>query len=187
MNAFAIACASMILMCGAVQAQSGGVVGIYPDANGVGDCNLVESVGTINSVWVVHTAGPDVEYARFRVTHNWGATFVGAQYPVIYLVDPDPFAGDRFGLPGCSSPPSLFARLDFLVLTPTPPCTVTFSIGRDPAAASGQIEVTDCDGDVLSAVAGPDVIVNGDGTCPCEEPPVGTEESTWSRVKALYR
>jgi hypothetical protein len=138
-------------------------------------------------VWVVHTAGPDIQAASFRVVSTWSATFINAVYPVLYLVEPDLFGGDSFGLGGCYVPPSVFAQLNFLSSVYSPPCVATISVAPDPDAASGEIEVVDCDGNALIAEPGGRVIINGNDGCLCWEPPVAAEQSTWGKVKALYR
>lgn len=168
-------------------AQPGGVVGIYTDATGTGECSLVESIGSLMSVWVVHTSGPDIQGARFRVSTNWTATYINADYPVLYLVEPDLFGGDYFGTGGCQSAPVWLAQLNYMTFVPTPPCGAEFHVLPDPDASSGEIEVLDCDGNTLVASAGDSwVTVNADETCPCVAP-ISAQEETWSRIKALYR
>jgi hypothetical protein len=51
---------------------------------------------------------------------------------------------------------------------------------------SGTIEVVDCNSALLTDVVGLSGRINGNPTdCECD-PTVGTEESTWGKVKALY-
>lgn len=183
----AIFCSVILLIAVSATAQPGGVVGIFTDATGAGNCSLVETVGSINSVWVVHTSGPDAQGAQFKVTTNWTATYIGAFYPILYLVEPDVFGGDYFGFGGCQSAPAYLVRLDYLPMVPTPPCTAEFHVVPDPVVVSGKIEVTDCDGNVLEASPGNSwVTVNADDTCPCTGP-LSDQQATWSRIKALYQ
>jgi hypothetical protein len=44
----------------------------------------------------------------------------------------------------------------------------------------------DCDEGLVGVDAGYGGIINADDTCPCSFP-VPTEETTWGRVKSLYR
>jgi len=189
MQRFVIVCVTVLLASAPALADApGGLVGVYTDLTG-GDCSLVEQLFTINSVWVVHRTGPAAQGARLKVAHNWTAIFVQASYPVIYVVDPpDIFAGGFFGYGGCKTPPQWIARLDFLPTIATPPCTVEFHAVADPAAVSGSIEVVDCSGNTV--LADPDyswIVINMDETCTCHVDPVIIDESTWSRIKALYR
>jgi hypothetical protein len=64
----------------------------------------------------------------------------------------------------------------------TPPCCV-YRPTAHPHAPSGQIEVYDCDYNLLFGTAGC-AVINPDASCPCWATP--TEQSTWGKVKALY-
>jgi hypothetical protein len=187
MRSVAIAFVTLVLASGVALAQPGGILGVYTSPSGSGDCSLYEFVGSLQSVWVVHTAGPDIQGASFRLVNTWSATFISAVYPVTYINPPDLFGGDYFTLGGCYGPPSQFVRVDFLPLVYSPPCGGMISVEPDPDVASGEIEAVDCDGNALIAVAGPPLIVNPDETCPCAEPPIGNEQTTWGQIKALYR
>jgi hypothetical protein len=58
-----------------------------------------------------------------------------------------------------------------------------------PTAATGQVEVFDCNDDVFP-VSGYVAIVNSTAECWCSDPycrPVPVEDSTWGTIKALYR
>lgn len=190
MKVFAIVALAVLASVSSVAAQTP-VIGVYTDPGLTADCNLIEVVATVQSVWIVQESGPAVDAARFKVNVNntgWAAMFLDAWYPVIYLVEPDIFGGDAFGLPECAGPPNAFARLDYIAFTPSPECAAGISVAPDPAAASGQIEATDCDGNVLLGHSGATVVVNSNpDTCPCTSGPVDAEDSTWGKVKALYR
>jgi len=59
-----------------------------------------------------------------------------------------------------------------------------YPVLTNPEVVSGQIEVTDCDNDVIFGV-GLVATINGNASCPCGYP-VPAVETTWGRVKALY-
>jgi hypothetical protein len=187
MRVFAVAFVALVLLAPPARAQPP-VIGAYAELS---DCRLFDAPGEFQSVWLVHETGPAVQAARFRVEvvdNGWTASYIGAWYPVIYVVDPDPFSGATFGVPECGGPPNVFARLDFLSLAPSPQCAAEIVVAPDPTASSGQIEAIDCNGNVLLGESGTKVVVNSDpDTCPCVSGPLETSESTWGRVKSLYR
>jgi hypothetical protein len=185
MKVFVIAFVALILLVPAALAQTP-TIGVYAELS---DCQLYDGAGIISSVWVIHDGGPAISAARFRVDlDGWTATFVGAYYPVLYLVEPDPFAGDTFGVLNCDGPPSLLARLDFLSTVQSPECAAELSIVPDPAAASGHIEAFDCDDNLMMGASGGTVVVNPNpDTCPCVMGPIETQSSTWGQIKSLYR
>jgi hypothetical protein len=55
----------------------------------------------------------------------------------------------------------------------------------NPATVSGLIEVVDCQNNLIFGM-GETTWLNSDGTCPCGIL-VKVEESTWGRIKAMYR
>jgi hypothetical protein len=186
MKTLVIMVVAWVLVVPPVLAQTP-VIGVHAHLS---DCQLYSYVGEIQSVWVALESGPwSVEAARFRVevvNNGWTAVYIGAYYPVIYVTPPDPFTGGTFALPDCLGQP--FVRLDYLALSPSPECAADISVVPDPAAASGQIEVIECGGNVLFAQSGTTVVVNPNAdTCPCVIGPVAAEQSTWGQIKALYR
>jgi hypothetical protein len=177
----------LIVLPLAVPAAAQPVVGVYTDAAGLGDCNLQEALYTIQSVWLVQT-GPDAQGSRLRFTTGWNATVIAVAFPILYIANPDIFAGDFVPYAGCRTMPYAMARIDFMSFAATPQCTAELHVGPDPAAASGEIEVTDCSGNVVYAQSpAPYVVVNGNATCPCIVDPVAAEPSTWGKVKSFYQ
>jgi len=176
----------LLAMAGPAASQP--VVGVFTNAGGGGDCNLIEQLFVVQSVYVVYQSGVDAQSWRLRVSHNWtNATFIQPLYPILYINPPDVFGGDMFFGTGCMAAPYPFITLQFMPLSASTPCTVEIHVLPDPAAASGQIEVTDCSNTVLYAQSpAPYVSVNGDASCPCTLP-VAAEPSTWGKVKSLYQ
>lgn len=193
MKTSVIICAVLLLAGGAL-AQSGGSIGLYSDNPGFSDCNLVETVGVVNSIYVVHVLMPEATSCRFRVVHNWHqATVLSTDYHT-NLTSGNIYTGTTITYPGCEPLPYLVATLQLLPTAPAPPCQVYLYAVPDPAAASGQIEVVDCGGTTWFATVGGLTVNGNEVDCPCfligEYPLpdwVATEATTWGAVKSLYR
>ncbi|MCK4776515.1 MAG: hypothetical protein KAT30_17080, partial [Candidatus Krumholzibacteria bacterium] len=76
-------------------------------------------------------------------------------------------------------------RIDYFAQGLSPPCSY-IQVVADPLAYDPPgIQVADCafPPNVVNATGG-DVVVNPDASCMCNIP---VEETTWGKVKALYR
>lgn len=184
---------AIALSAGTASAQGyGGHIGLYSDSPGYSDCNLTEAIYVTNSIYVVHTVVAQAYTAQFAVIHNWDNTIVGSVSYEGNLAVGDIYEGVTVTYIGCQPLPHLLAVLRFIPLSPTPECTFLVVV-PDPAVASGQIEVVDCDSNVLYATGGyacinmPLCCVIGGGIPDYCELPVATEATTWGQVKALYR
>jgi hypothetical protein len=179
----AIVCALLLgLFAAPALAQTGGSIGLYSDSPGYSDCNLVEALYVTNSIWVVHVLLPEANTSQFMVTHNWTA-ILGSVFYHGNLNLGDPYTGVTITYVGCKPLPHLLCELQFIPIAATPPCTVYFNVVPDPALPSGQIEVVDCSSNVRYATGG-ELVVNANENCPCFDK---TEETTWSKLKGLYR
>lgn len=167
-------------------AQQGGLIAPYSDP--LGECCIMyETVGTINDVYIVHTGIPEAAAVAFRVQSNWAnAVFIEALIDEIFLGDI--FTGITVSYDGCAALPRLVATLRYLVLSPTPSNENLMSVEPSLLVASGEIEVTDCNDDVVVAVPGR-LYINIDyipmGCLGCLTVP--TDETTWGKVKSLYQ
>jgi len=98
---------------------------------------------------------------------------------------------------GCNASPLLIGTISYFAHGDTPPCAYLRVI-PDPSAVSGRIEGADCSLNKTFPEGWP-LAVNSDGTCSCGAVlggggpimppcnPVPTEETSWGKVKALYR
>lgn len=173
-----------IVMCASLaSAQSGGHIGLYSDNPGFSDCFLQEALFVNNYIYAVHTLLPEANTSQFMVTHNWTA-IAGAVTYFSNLNLGDIYTGVTITYVGCKPLPHALATMAWIPIAATPPCTVLFEVVPDPALASGQIEAVDCSANVLFATGGKLYVNGNDVDCPCE---VGTEESSWSKIKALYQ
>jgi hypothetical protein len=180
----------MLLVSSAAVAQPGGEIKVIPDFPGNADCNLLEQIGGINDIYVIHQATTQARGSSFKVEHNWTATALTPEYFVGVVLDPWAiYSGITLEYLGCESMPFTIARLPFLSLTPTAPCTVEFKVVPNPSEPSGKIVSLDCSNNWVEASPGFSwVVVNRDITCACHaDPPVDVEKETWGRIKAMYR
>lgn len=180
----------LLLAAAPALAQQGGLIGIYPDNPGFMECNLTETVGVSNYVYVVHTIYPEATQSQFMLLHNWvEAALVGVDYGTNLHVG-DIFTGVIVMYGGCKPLPHLLVTITFLPTAATQGCRL-FQVLADPATFSGSIETVDCQGNTLIGAGGL-MCVNEPLCCisadPYDcQPPLASEQSTWSRVKALYR
>lgn len=170
----------------AAHAALGGRIALYSDA-GLSECALTDTNPGIVDIYVVHRLQgyPGAQQAAFALAPSagfngtWledivpaGLSSVGASPSGIYILSSTCWFNDRLllhvryqmqgGSPSCS----------FLAAVPHPdwPWIVALSCGfAEPIAVDGSR-----------------ILVNPDGSCPCESP-VATESATWGRIKAMYR
>jgi hypothetical protein len=172
-----------IVMSASLAFAQGGNVGLYSDSPGYSDCNLNETLGAINAVYVVHDMAPTGNTAQFKIVNTWGALQSTITWNGLSLGDP--FTGIVVSYVGCKPLPYLVGTMNFIPLSPTPPCTATLQVVADPSVVSGSVETVDCN-IVVHVATGGTLTINGNSTdCPCMI--VGTETSNWSKVKALYQ
>lgn len=169
----------------------GGRIGIFVDAPSYSDCNLVESVGGPNLVYVVHYAKSQSNTSQFKVLDNWGAFDAGTNVGGNLFIASGPansiYEGGTVTYVGCKPLPHLLVTLTIIPFAASGPCGGTLDIVADPVLPSGQIETVNCDGSTVEFAEGDRLSVNDDGSgCVCG-PIIGTEETSWSRIKAMYK
>jgi hypothetical protein len=165
-------------------AQPGGHIGLYSDSPGYSDCNLNEAVYVTNNVYVVHTLAATGNTAQFMIQNNWPGPLAGAINWGSNLTLGNPYTGIAVTYVGCKVLPYLLGTMGFIPLAISPPCTATMQVVADPAVSSGSVEVVDCSS-VVQLASGGLLTINGNSLdCPCI---VGTEETNWSKIKALYQ
>jgi hypothetical protein len=174
---------AIVMSASLASAQSGGHIGLFSDPAGT-NCNLVGAFG-LASVYVVHTLAPSALSSQFKVQNNTLMSFLGQSNGVNqYVGGPSILDGGAFTYVQCRATPWLITTLSFFYQGLTAPCS-TLEVVADPAEASGQVLAVDCDLNLQFATGGK-LTVNGNETCPCVET-VSTEESSWSKIKAMYQ
>jgi hypothetical protein len=84
----------------------------------------------------------------------------------------------------CVQPPIYLGYMNFLVSGQALPCCEYHVIA--PTGSPGVVGVSNCDLQTYRVASTRPAIINGNSNCPCESP-LSTAETTWGRVKALYR
>jgi hypothetical protein len=182
---FSLLLLAAIFVPSAAHAGSG-MLGLYDDQAGT-NCGIsVVPVG-IEQVFVVHSRFDQATAARFsapkpacwanaiRVSDvtRWPISVGNSQTGVVV----------PYGV--CETSTVFVMIIQYVVLAPPLQACCPYPVLPDPAASSGQIEIADCEDNVLFA-AGAAAIVNPNTTCPCVSPPVPVEATAWGRVKSLY-
>jgi hypothetical protein len=181
LTAFVIAASASLAL-----AQMGGGIGLNSDTQGI-DCNLFDVAPGLVTIYAVHEALPGSITAA---TASQFAATNPACLLATYLSDTAVFpvtignsqSGVAIGYGQCLALPLTVLWINYFAAGATPPCC-EHTVTADPSAPSGQVEVVDCAGILLTAV-GLCAIWNPDPTCPCEATPV--EETTWGHIKAVY-
>lgn len=179
--------AMAIVMCSSLAfAQTGGHIGIYSDV-GYTDCNLV-TVSGLTLVYVVHTLAPTAQSSQFKVDDTSGMTYLaenaGANVFIGSTAGNTIREGGAYTYVTCRALPWLLTTLQYFTSGFEAPCA-EMNVVADPAVGSGEILVVACDL-AQSTATGGKFTINGNETCPCVET-VSTEETNWSRIKALYQ
>ena len=73
--------------------------------------------------------------------------------------------------------------IQFFASGATAPCCI-FEVVADENAPSGQIEMVDCEENILFAV-GQSGVINPDASCACVDI-VPVQESSWGKIKSLF-
>jgi hypothetical protein len=157
-------------------------IGIFTDQVGGTNCEYTATgIGPLD-VYVVHrTTGATGSQFKLVNSSSWSfnASVLGG-----YLAIGDAFVDLSLAYGGCLAGPSLaVVKLSgFTFPFPAPPCG---QISVVAAPNKPGVIAVDCGFAELPATAGK-IVFGNDGTCPCIEPNA-TEESTWGKVKSLYR
>ena len=172
-----------LLSCFFAGGAHGDTIGVYADNSGT-ECNITDNTQTLLSIYVVHKSPQGAWAAQFSAPMPvcmTGATWLSdsAAYEVIGSSQ----TGVAIGYGICATGPIHFLTINYFAQGTSDPCCL-YAVLPDPDVPSGQIEVVDCNGQLLYA-QGEVSTVNGDASCPCGYP-VAVEETTWGKVKSLY-
>jgi len=155
-------------------------IGIYSDAAGTSCLLELTTPGVPTNVYIFHKLTPGTIGSRFKVDDTSGVVHVGASSP--YLSIGNPWAGVSIAYGSCLAGEVNAMTLIYYWFNEPISCG-KLAIVPDPPVAD--ILVTDCN--FVEKVATGDIFYfNPDGNCDCRLPhPV--DESSWGKVKALYR
>ena len=158
----------------------GGTVSLYSDA-GLTNSTYQDDAINAFSIYVVHNAVTfEAAHAiRFRVEASSGITFIWlSETSPKPTVIGDSRTGIEIGYGACLIPDAgLILQIQYLGIGTSEPCSF-LRVVPHPAAPSGEIEVVLCVGMGPASAVGKDLLVN------CTVP---VQETTWGRIKSLYR
>ena len=166
-------------------AQPGGNIAVYADTNAI-NCDLTDIGVTVCQYHIVHTFIPNgVTSSSFKIDTNHQGAYLGylTKFPAVIG---DPLTGAVVVYGECLSLPTHILTITYLCQGLTPPCGYMSVVGNPTAHPPG-LKATDCSRDrVVIDAQGYTSYINNDGSCPCMSP-IPVQETTWGRVKALYR
>ncbi len=167
-----------------------GNIAVFEDDQGL-SCSITDNVSGLKHVFILHVNNQQgVKGSAFMIQETAGSTLQWLSATPLgtptFLV-----IGDAHAAPGiivayaqCIATPS-FPILDcsYFAAGTSAACS-RIQIVPAPNTAQGEVLVIDCsDAEQVQPQNG-QAIINEDGTCMCNVP---VQESTWGKVKALYR
>lgn len=170
---------AMTMVAGVAMADD---IGIFTDQIGGDNCTLVPPAFQPFTVYVVHRAPGGATGSVFKLTNTSGYSLSAAVLGG-YLSIGDAFTDLSLAYGGClTGSIAVLSVNGFGFPVPGQVCGVV-QVGNVPSQAASL--TVDCNFAEIPAGAGK-FVFNSDMTCPCIEPNA-TEESTWGKVKNLYR
>jgi hypothetical protein len=163
-----------------------GQLSLYSDAN-FAQCTLTDNEPRLADVYVVHHIGPIVGNAyllRFKLTASVGFTgsWIQDTAPTGMSVVGTSPTGMSIGYQSCRTGDVQVVRVTYQMIGTSSPCAF---LRASPYTGADFIETWNCSFDSFG-VSGGTLIINSDGSCPCQGP-VPVEPTTWGQVKSLYR
>jgi hypothetical protein len=156
-----------------------GSICVYADEAGT-DCNIVDDGGLVQ-VHMLHVRTNGALASQFALdvsATNW--THIGDLWS-FYLSIGSSVGGVALAYEACLSG-SIHLGMATFFGSSAPPCT-EISIVPDPGTPSGKIKAADCSEEIFYPTGGL-AYINPDPTCQCSVP---VSETTWGKVKSLYR
>ncbi|UCH83997.1 MAG: hypothetical protein JSW50_16445 [Candidatus Latescibacterota bacterium] len=166
-------------------------IALFSDTRGC-PCEITDRAGTpglINiAVLQVNTPGAKASQFSAPMPACFGALYI-TETPIFPITIGNSQDGIAIGYGGCRTGTFQILNIVFFGQGLTPDCCF-YPLLPDPYAASGRIEVVDCDDEVVFASGWGDMI-NMTSQCVCLVGlehcyPVATERATWGKIKALY-
>lgn len=172
---------AIMMVAGSAMADQ---IGVYSDLQGM-NCVGSVALSVPATVYVIHHSDAGATASEFKVQDDSGLLNIGAVLPGSFIAIGAWNTGVSVAYTACvGAGPILVYTLTYLALSPPGPC-LGLSIVPDPAEANGIVKIADCGFLEIPASSGR-FFFNPDGSCPCVEPNP-TQESTWGKVKSLYR
>ena len=180
---------ALMLCAGAVSAHH---VGLYTDQTGLTqNCTATPTPGGPYAVYAVHKFNVGgTKGSRFKVTGlvpaPAGTFYTGYSMLNGFININPPELGISCAYGFCDLAQDFgILQLNFFVTGAIPACA-ELSVIADPIEAAGTVVYADCDDVVFSATGGT-FHFTADGTCLSCNEPTSVQQSTWGKVKSLYR
>jgi hypothetical protein len=168
----------------------------YSDPAGT-SCDLAYDEPGIVTVHVIHTGPAPSAAVQFSaiVPECWtGATWLNDEVDPPFLMlgnTQDPFSGLSIATNGCKQLPLYVGRINVFVADASAHCCPYEPGPIEVAEQEGTLQYVDCtlpdfEDWVIRPMAPVGLVVNPDDACKCTNP-VPTHETTWGKIKSLYR
>ena len=181
MKKFVLSIAILALMASPVLAQTD-AFGVYQDQTGL-NCNITMTFPALNEVWIVHKTSAGATGSQFKVTAPTSGTLTAAGGGVAnanFLVIGEPYTDLSLAYTECLTGTFPVWKLSFFASAAVPDCQYISII---PAPDKVGVLSVDCTFAELPSYGGQGII-SATAACNCD---VATQESTWGKVKSLYR
>ena len=167
-------------------AQTDDRVSLWADAS-MNSCEIVDPGSGLVQVHMFHTGSQPARAVTFfaPTPQCWeGATWLGdvVASPFLKQGVSTHSVGIQVNYLACLQPPVYLGYMNFILSGGAQPCCAYPVL---PHIVDGAVLIIDCNFDERVG-AGGSAIVNANSSCRCPMP-LATEESTWGRVKSLYR
>ena len=174
---------TLVLMLSASMAfAQAGSIGIFSDPGG-SSCNLLDTAPGLLNLYVVHALTPAATASQWAAPQP--ACMVGASYlsdtGIFPVTIGNSQTGVAVGYGACLSSPIHCLTINFFGSGLSQACCY-YGVVPDPSLPSGDIEVVDCDKNLLVATGGGGIL-NPDATCQCDVP---AQDTTWGKVKSIF-
>ena len=174
----------LLLTASLTYAQPGSI-GVFGDPAGM-TCDIYDYVPAVVDVYVVHVFTPGASACQFMVDDS-------GVYMMYLAESVNPFyigigysrSGISIAYNGCVPSPNMVLTMTYFFQALTPPCSY-IKVVPHPTASPPGLYVWDCAfpaPNMLTATGGT-AIVNPTASCMCDVP---TEETTWGKIKNLYK
>ncbi|UCG53348.1 MAG: hypothetical protein JSW58_07285 [Candidatus Latescibacterota bacterium] len=179
-----------VTLLGAIGSGHAEDIGVFKDTGGC-FCLLYDTSPGLMTVTVLHVNSQGATGSRFA------APMSSCMHLVTWLSDTAVFSGTvgnsqdgvSIDYDQCITGNFQILTINYFVQGYTEECC-WYGIEPDPGASSGQVEVVDCEDQVVF-VLGMDDLINSSANCACLMPPfcypVAIESSTWGKIKALFQ
>lgn len=188
MNRILLAVAALVL-CVGTEAARADDISIFADVAAT-SCSVTTTPNTLLNVYVVHWFNSQGATAsQFMITNaktTTGLTWLstGLYDTTNYISIGDIATGISVAYGGCIMDPSFPILILTYFVTGTVPTCSMMQVVADPVVQQGTVITTNCNFAELSGNGG-NFAFNPDQTCLCAAD--ATEQSTWGKVKSLYR